>query len=190
MSNSSYMIGKLLIAMPAMSDTRFHRAVIFICAHDDQGAMGLVVNKTMDGIDMDELLDQLDLEDSDIKLKDLNMPIFSGGPVEQARGFLLHSADFKQKETILVDDNFSVTGTVSALKEILKGCGPEQNLFMLGYAGWSAGQLDNELKNNAWLAVDADPEIIFAPKIEDKWDLAIAKLGIDPSMLSNEGGRA
>lgn len=186
-----FMVGKTLLAMPGMGDNRFHKAVIYICAHDAKGAMGLVVNKPTLGIDIDDLISQLDLgDDETINVDDLGLPILSGGPVEQARGFLLHSNDFKQDETVIVDDHFSVTGTVSSLKKVMSGDGPENLLFILGYAGWSAGQLDDEIKANAWLSLDSDPDIIFNDAMDQKWNLAIKKLGINPMMLSAEGGRA
>lgn len=190
-NNDLYMAGKMLVAMPSMSDSRFHKSVIFICAHDDKGAMGLVINKEMDGIDLQELLDQLDLDGLDnASLSHIGPGILSGGPVEMARGFMLHSSEFQQKETVRINDDFSLTGTVSALKEVLKGQGPDHLLFALGYAGWSAGQLDQELKQNAWLAVDADKDLVFNIALDMKWDKAIKKIGIDPSMLSAEGGSA
>ena len=187
----SYLTGKLLLAMPAMGDPRFHRAVIFICAHDEKGAMGLVINNKLPGLEFDQLLSQLGIaSDIEVDLKKLSVPIMSGGPVESARGFLLHSDDFNQKDTIKIDDLYSITGTVDALKEVATGNGPEKMLFILGYAGWSAEQLDAELQQNSWLVVDPDPSIIFHTAPDEKWILAVKKLGIDPAMLSGEAGRA
>lgn len=187
----SYMTGKLLLAMPSIGDQRFDRAVIFVCAHDEEGAMGLVINNTMQGIEFSELVGQLKFE-SDIKVKfeEMNLPVMSGGPVETARGFLLHSSDFKRDDTMKVDEEFGVTGTVDALKDVACGQGPKDLLFMLGYAGWDAGQLDAELQQNAWLVVDADPALIFEGEPQEKWSRAINKLGIDPAMLSSSVGRA
>ncbi len=187
----SYMTGKLLLAMPSIGDQRFDRAVIFVCAHDEEGAMGLVINNTMQGIDFSELVGQLKFE-SDIKVKfeEMDLPVMSGGPVETARGFLLHSSDFKRDDTMKVDEEFGVTGTVDALKDVACGQGPKELLFMLGYAGWDAGQLDAELQQNAWLVVDADPALIFEGEPQEKWSRAINKLGIDPAMLSSSVGRA
>ncbi|MGH1375059.1 MAG: YqgE/AlgH family protein [Alphaproteobacteria bacterium] len=188
---TSYMTGKLLLAMPSIGDQRFDRAVIFVCAHDEEGAMGLVINDTMQGIDFSELVGQLKFE-SDIKVKfeDMDMPVMSGGPVETARGFLLHSSDFARDDTMKVDGTYGVTGTVDALKDVARGDGPKDLLFILGYSGWDAGQLDAELQQNAWLVVEPDPELIFEGDPQEKWKRAINKLGIDPAMLSSAAGRA
>lgn len=188
---SPYLIGKLLLAMPAMGDPRFHRAVIFMCAHDANGAMGLVINHALPGLEFVELIEQLGItSDIEVKLKPSAVPVMSGGPVESARGFMLHSNDFKQADTIAIDNSCSVTGTLEALKEVATGKGPDQLLFILGYAGWGAGQLDREIQDNAWLVVDPDPAIIFHPDVEEKWTLAIQKLGFNPAMLSGEAGHA
>lgn len=185
------MNGKLLLAMPSMSDPRFHKSVIFVCAHDENGAMGLVVNQKMQGVAFSKLLEQLGLlSDIDVSKGDINIPVMSGGPVEAQRGFVLHGSDFNREETISVNEDFAVTGTVEALKDIAQGNGPDELLFVLGYAGWSPGQLDDEIQQNAWLMLDADQQIIFGTGPDDKWDAAIKRLGIDPSMLSGEAGRA
>jgi len=186
-----YLTGKLLLAMPGMGDLRFHKAVIFVCAHDENGAMGLVINHALPGLEFDQLLNQLGIaSDIEVKRTDMAVPILSGGPVEAARGFLLHSGEFNQTDTIKIDDRYSVTGTVDALKEVATGKGPDKMLFILGYAGWTIGQLDEEIQSNSWLVVDPDPGIIFEAPPDEKWDMAIAKLGIDPGMLSGEAGRA
>ena len=186
-----YLAGKLLLAMPCMGDTRFHRAVIFICAHDAQGAMGIVINNKMPSVNFSQLVEQLKLE-SDIKidLGKLNLPVMCGGPVEAARGFMLHSSDFIRADTMKVDASYGVTGTVDALKEVARGAGPKDLVFALGYAGWEAGQLDAEIQQNAWLVVDPDHEIVFEREPEQKWTCAINKLGIDPAMLSSFSGSA
>lgn len=189
--DDAYMTGKLLLAMPSMGDMRFEKSVIYICAHDEQGAMGLVINNPLADLDFHELLEQLKItSDITVDLKALNIPVMNGGPVEGARGFLLHSNDFDMDDTIKVDQDIHVTGTLDALKEVAKGDGPEEKLFILGYSGWSAGQLDQELQQNAWLIVDADPELVFHNDQSKKWDMAIKKLGIEPSMLSSSGGNA
>lgn len=190
-SNDAYIAGKLLLAMPAMGDFRFEKSVIYMCAHDELGAMGLVINNPMPELDFKDLMDQLDVT-SDIEFdpKSLATQVMNGGPVEGARGFLLHSSDFQLPDTIKVDDGVSVTGTLDALKDVASGQGPKEKIFILGYAGWSAGQLDEELQRNAWLIVDADPELVFHENPSEKWDLAMKKLGIDPAMLSSTGGTA
>jgi len=187
----NHLVGKLLLAMPSMGDPRFHRAVIFICAHDEEGAMGLVINHSMPGIEFNDLMGQLKLE-SDIRVdfEKLNLDVMYGGPVETARGFLLHSGDFTRADTMMVNKSYGVTGTVDALKDIATGKKPENLMFILGYAGWEAGQLDEEIQNNAWLVVDPDPDLVFGDNPEAKWTQAVNKLGIDPAMLSSVAGRA
>jgi|SRR5688572_14594935 len=183
--------GKLLLAMPGLGDPRFHRAVIFMCAHDENGAMGLVINHTLTGVQFTSLLEQLNItSDINVNIQNLTFPVMAGGPVEGARGFLLHSHEFKQKDTVPVGDFYSVTGTIEALKAVASGKGPEHLLFILGYAGWGAEQLDKEIQENSWLVVDPDPNIIFHASPEEKWELAVQKLGIDPAMLSTEAGHA
>lgn len=190
-SGTSYLTGKLLLASPSMADPRFHRAVIFICAHDENGAMGLMINHSLIGLKLEQLLEQFGVV-SDIKLdiEKLNMPVLNGGPVDTARGFFLHSNDFSKKDTICIDDSFCITGTLEALKEIISGDGPSDILFILGYAGWEAGQLEQELGSNSWLVVESDSDLIFKTSTNDKWQLAVEKLGIDPFMLSAQSGRA
>lgn len=188
-NSHTYLTGKLLIAMPGMKDLRFHKSVIYVCAHDENGAMGLVINNILPGIRFENLLSELNI-DTELKQEIKDIPVLNGGPVEGARGFLVHSKDFEQPDTVSVDETIGVTGTIDALRQVAKGDGPEKMLFILGYAGWSKGQLDQELQQNSWLTVDADPLIIFHGKPEEKWDKATRKLGIDPVMLSSEGGRA
>jgi putative transcriptional regulator len=182
--------GRLLLAMPQMGDPRFHKAVIFICAHDEKGAMGLVVNHILPGLELGELLKQMKVDPAAISRKSASSPVMSGGPVEAARGFILHSSDFFQPDTVKISGDISVTGTVEALKAIATDTGPEKMLFMLGYAGWGAGQLDQEMQQNAWLVADADPGLVFGSGTEEKWDRAVRQLGIDPVMLSVDAGRA
>lgn len=186
-----FLTGRILLAMPGMGDPRFHHAVIFMCAHDKNGAMGIVVNHVLPGVDLAELIAQLNVvvEGGDRK-KLASCPVLSGGPVESARGFILHSRDFHQQDTVGIDENFAVTGTIDALKSVASGAGPEKMLFALGYAGWGAGQLDQELQKNAWLVADADPTLVFDSNMDSKWDRAIKSLGIDPAMLSGAAGRA
>ncbi len=205
-----YLTGRILLAMPGLSDTRFHKAVIFMCAHDENGAMGLVINHTLPGLELGELMKQLNVaplpESGSVKTEEkvtetlpekpaekdggAHCPVLSGGPVETARGFILHSNEFNQSDTIKIDGSFSVTGTVDALKAIASGNGPDKMLFILGYAGWGAGQLDREIQQNSWLVADADPELVFGAGAEEKWERAIRNLGINPAMLSGDAGHA
>lgn len=179
--------GRLLIAMPAMGDARFERTVIYMCAHSqDKGAMGLVVNKPVDGIDFRELLDQLKITDVSIDA----LPVQYGGPVEGTRGFVLHSADYETDGASPVTPEISLTATLDILRDIAAGTGPSQHILALGYAGWAPGQLENEIKENGWLIVDGDAALVFDDALESKWGRALALLGVDPSNLSSQAGRA
>lgn len=189
--NKGYLAGKMLLAMPVMGDNRFAKAVIYLCAHDENGAMGLVINQVVPGLEFGSLLKELNVAtDITIPSDIVTMPVINGGPVETARGFLLHSKDFKHDDTVDINERFSLTGTIDALKEVAQGHGPKDMVFTLGYAGWSAGQLDSELQQNSWLTCDASENLIFGTKPQDMWDAAIATLGFDPSLLSADAGHA
>jgi putative transcriptional regulator len=180
--------GQLLVAMPQMLDQRFARSVIYLCAHsEDAGAMGLVVNKLLNSPTMGELFTQLDISPSRVVN---SRPVHFGGPVEAGRGFVLHTSDYNEEATLLVDGNIAVTATLEILRAIGKGRGPRHSLFALGYAGWAPGQLDAEIQANGWLSVAADDDIVFDPDQDGKWRRALAKLGIDLSMLSTDAGHA
>ncbi len=187
-SSDGYLTGQLLIAMPGMGDPRFQKAVIYVCAHSDQGAMGLVVNKPMPSIDFAELLEQLDVEHEGAAVADLK--VHFGGPVESGRGFVLHSTDFVDEGTMLVDQEVGLTATLDILRAIASGKGPDRHILALGYAGWGPGQLDTEITDNGWLFAPADQAILFDPDMSTKWERAISKLGINPAMLSAEAGHA
>jgi len=179
--------GQLLIAMPAMPDPRFAHSVIFMCMHDERGAMGIIVNQVVDGLDFEKLLEQVGIKDDPPKRR---IAIHVGGPVESGRGFVLHSSDYGLDSTLDVDGGIRLTQSIEVLKEISRGGGPRRCLLALGYAGWGPGQLEREIKQNGWLNVAADEELIFGAAIDDKWRLALAKMGIDPTMLSSSAGRA
>lgn len=183
--------GKTLMAMPGLADPRFYKAVIFMCAHDENGAMGLIINHRLSNLNWDELTQKMDMSDAMFDdLQSLDMPIFSGGPVEGGRGFLLHSSDFMDADTIRVDDHFSVTGTLGALQQIAKGQGPKDALFILGYAGWTAGQLEKEVGEGSWLVSAPSPTIVFHKYEDEKWELAVGAMGFDPTLLSHQSGHA
>ena len=184
---ASYLEGQLLIAMPAMTDERFHRSVIYLCAHSAEGAMGLIVNKVLDSISFDELLTQLDIEPAGA---DTAPPVHFGGPVESGRGFVLHSADYLQDSSIEVDGDTALTATVDILRDVAAGRGPKQSLLAIGYAGWGPGQLESEIHENAWLHAPVSSELVFGGDDETKWDRALKSLGIDVSLLSATAGRA
>lgn len=185
-ADGSYLGGQLLIAMPTLIAPPFARTVIYLCAHNEQGAMGLVVNKPLQTIDFPTLLDQLGIPHGDLLG---STRVQFGGPVESGRGFVLHSTDYKAEKTVVVGD-VAVTSTLEVLQAIAGGTGPSRHLLALGYAGWSAGQLDAEIQANGWLTVPCDSDILFGEDLSVKWERAIAKLGIDPMMLSGEAGHA
>ncbi len=184
-SEDGWLTGQFLIAMPSMSDPRFERTVIYMCAHGDEGAMGLVINKSLDSLSFTDLMEQLGVEDSAAE-----MAILSGGPVETGRGFVLHSSDYERDGSLAVSEDIRLTATIDVLKAIAVGHGPLKRLLALGYAGWAPGQLEDEIQANGWLTVPADDAILFDDALESKWSRAIAKLGVDAAMLSSFAGRA
>jgi len=180
--------GQVLIAMPGMGDPRFDRSVIFLCAHSAEGAMGLVVNHPVADLTFAELLSQLDIAPGDDMA---GVPIHMGGPVEHGRGFVLHSAEYQESDaTLHVSAEFGMTATLDILEDIARGRGPARSLMALGYAGWGPGQLEGEIARNAWLTAQASSELVFETPPSDKWERALASLGIDPLMLSASAGRA
>lgn len=182
-----YVTGQCLVAMPGLMDPNFARSVIYVCAHTEDGAMGLVVNRPIMQLSFTEILNQLGI-DSTPACETIR--VHFGGPVEAARGFVLHSAEYIHDTTLLVDDHIALTATTEVLRAMAEGAGPRQSLMALGYAGWSPGQLDAELKENAWLTVEPDEALLFETASEKKWDTAIRKLGVDPAMLSDSVGHA
>lgn len=180
--------GQLLIAMPGMGDPRFSRSVVFLCAHSEEGAMGLVVNHPVSDLKFTELLAQLEISPS---VPVSGVPVHMGGPVEHGRGFVLHSADYRTSDaTLWVDDRFGMTATLDILEDIAHGKGPADTLMALGYAGWGPGQLEGEIARNAWLTCPSSREILFDTATDDRWERALAVLGIDPLTLSAAAGRA
>ena len=185
--DGSYVTGQLLIAMPGMRDERFAKSVIYMCAHSEEGAMGLVLNQRLDSLTFAELISQLELDEKHLSR---NVPVHFGGPVESGRGFVLHTSDYQQDATLEVVNGVALTATVEILKAIAQGKGPQKSLLALGYAGWGPGQLDMEIRANGWLQVPSDSEIIFDIEPDTKWERAIQRLGIDPRMLSDDVGHA
>ena len=195
MPEQSYLDGQLLIAMPVMDDERFSRSVIYLCAHSSEGAMGIVVNRSAGSIDFPGLLVQLNIIDKDHQItlpgSAESLKVLKGGPVETGRGFVLHSRDFFIKDaTLPIDDGICLTATLDILKAIASGTGPKHAILALGYAGWAPGQLENEIQHNGWLHCAADPDLIFGRNVEEKYRLALDKIGIDIAMLSSEAGHA
>lgn len=185
-TQSDYLEGQLLIAMPAMTNP-FERSVICLCAHHSEGAMGLVVNKLFDEIDFEQLLTQLEITPAKSSPQ---MSIHFGGPVETQRGFVLHTAEYVGKGTLVVDDQVALTGTLDILKELASGSGPKSTMLALGYAGWGPGQLEDEIGKNAWLHAPFDETLVFDGDVETKWQRALNSIGVDLSTLSGTAGRA
>ena len=185
---STNLSGKLLIAMPDMGDPRFEHAVIYMCAHSDEGAIGLIVNKPAPDIRFRDLLSQLDIPSGD-SVRDIR--VHFGGPVEHGRGFVLHSSDYASETgTLEVDDQTSMTATTDVLRDLASGGGPSMSLLALGYAGWGPGQLEAEIAHNGWLTCDSKDDILFGRAHELKWTAALKQLGIDPITLSSTAGHA
>lgn len=182
--------GKLLVAMPGMGDMRFDHSVIYICAHSQDGAMGLILNKPAADVGMADLIAQLDVQvDRDAAIPDA--PVWFGGPVEQGRGFVLHSPEYRSRiHTLEVDSGFSMTATMDVLEDIANAQGPERWLLMLGYSGWGAGQLEDEIGRNGWLSATATGDMVFDVPDAGKWEAALRSLGVDPIGLSATAGRA
>ncbi len=186
-TSSGYLEGQMLIAMPQMTDPRFARSVIYLCAHSADGAMGLVVNKQISSITFPDLLRQFEI---DAGPSTEHICVHFGGPVESGRGFVLHSDDYAQESTLNVKGGVALTTTIDVLRAIASEHCPRRSLLALGYAGWAPGQLDAEIQANGWLHVAPDEELVFGADLEWRWDKAMAKLGIDPAALSGAAGHA
>ncbi len=187
LSTNGYLTGQLLVAMPQMRDVRFARTVIYICAHNADGAMGLVINRLVGSITFPALLAQLGIDSTGLGEE---IRVHFGGPVESGRGFVLHSSDYVHSGTMLVDDDVGLTASIDILKDIADGQGPRRSLLALGYAGWGPGQLDAEIQANGWLSVPSDEQLIFGDDLDSKWERAISKIGINLNQLSGEAGHA
>ncbi|MDE1906575.1 MAG: YqgE/AlgH family protein [Rhodospirillales bacterium] len=186
-SRPSWLTGQVLLAMPAMRDPRFTQSVIFICAHNEEGAMGLVLNRTLRKPRFGDLLQQLGVEPHPPQR---DLAVGQGGPVEDHRGFVLHSAEWMTEGSLDVDGAHVLSASMEVLQAVASGGGPAQARLLLGYAGWGAGQLEEEICQNSWLTTDPDNDIIFDSAYQTKWQRALAKLKIDPGMLSGDAGRA
>ena len=190
-----YLDGQLLLAMPGMQDERFARSVIYLCAHSAEGAMGIVLTRPAPDVNLPDLLVQLEIvpEEDRIQLpsKLVSMEVLIGGPVETTRGFVLHSPDFHMAQSTLpIDDGVCLTATIDILRALARGEGPKDAILALGYAGWSAGQLENEIQANGWLNCPADTDLLFGTSVEARYDVALRRMGVEPAMLSMEAGHA
>nr|WP_319483937.1 YqgE/AlgH family protein [uncultured Cohaesibacter sp.] len=188
--------GQFLIAMPNLKGPYFERAVVYLCSHSEDGAMGLVINHISSQITFPDLLRQVDVLREGEDMINLPMPlrrmdVLDGGPVDQGRGFVLHSSDYKlESSTLAVSDDVCLTATVEILRALAEGRGPSSALLTLGYAGWSSGQLEDELQNNSWLTCSADTSLLFECAPEKRYEASLRLMGIDISMLSSEAGHA
>lgn len=179
--------GQILIAMPEMNDPRFHHSIIVMLEHGPEGAMGVIINKPLEAVQFPDLLDQLDIPQSAEDLAEY--PVYFGGPVEIGRGFVLHSTDVMLEHTLSMPP-IAVTTSMDMLAHIANGNGPKNSMFCLGYTGWSAGQLDDEIKQNAWLHTSINVDLLFHLSVDVRWDAALALAGIDPDFLSATAGNA
>lgn len=186
-TETPYLTGHFLIAMPSMPDPRFGRAVVYLCAHNADGAMGLVINRLFEELSFEELLGQLGVS---LAANAREVRVHFGGPVESGRGFVLHSSDYSGEGTMPVAEGVALTATVDILKALAEGKGPKRCFLALGYVGWSAGQLDAELQANGWIHATGNSDLLFEAKLDDKWERILAHIGIQPAMLSSEAGHA
>lgn len=195
-SHAATLVGRFLVAAPSMPDERFQKSVVFVCKHDDDGALGIIVNNKVDDLPLGQVYKQLGIDGPQAAAL---QPVLFGGPVETARGLVLHSADYKRDETMLIGGGLALTASLEILKDMAGGTGPKQAWLALGHSGWSPGQLDREMQDNAWLVVDADPALVFDPDLEAKWQRVLDRLGgkgggpggkFDPAFYSHQVGRA
>jgi putative transcriptional regulator len=186
MNAAPFLTGQLLLAMPGIGDPRFERAVIAMCAHDENGALGIGIGRIMPRVGLHQLLEQFDIDCDGVA----DVAVHQGGPVEPQRGFVLHSRDWGGQETIQVADRWGLTGTLDVLRVIGRPNGPSRWLVALGYAGWGAGQLDGELHRHGWHIATGDDTLVFDRKAEDRWTGAFRGDGIDPALLASASGNA
>ncbi len=185
--HEGYLAGRLLIALPTMLDPRFSQSVVYLCSHNEHGAMGLIVNQIIEAVNFSDVLEVMSIKAGHVPM---SRPVHFGGPVEAQRGFVLHSADYSCEETLEIKDDISLTATIDILELIGSGSGPKNSLFALGYAGWGPGQLDVEIQGNSWMCGVPETEILFGENHSRKWSLASSRVGIDLSALSSEAGNA
>jgi putative transcriptional regulator len=186
MESPRFLSGKLLLAMPGIGDSRFEHAVIAMCVHDENGAVGIGIGHQRAGIGVRGLLQQLGVDPGETP----DSPVLHGGPVEPGRGFVLHSDDWGGQDTIAVTGLGALTGTIDVLKAIAEGRGPSRYLIALGYAGWGEGQLDEEMTRPGWFAADGRQEILFETPTAERWEASFKAEGIDPRLLDSGAGAA
>ncbi|MBB5708940.1 YqgE/AlgH family protein [Sphingomonas xinjiangensis] len=186
MESTPFLTGQFLLAMPGIGDPRFERAVIAVCAHDEEGALGIGIGETIEGLGLHEVLRQFEIDPGDAP----DSPVHFGGPVEPRRGFVLHSTDWSGQDTVDVCGRWALSGTVDVLRAIAEGKGPGQWLVALGYAGWGEEQLDQELSRHGWFSTVGDPRLMYEVAAADRWEEGFVGAGVDPRMLANCTGRA
>jgi putative transcriptional regulator len=186
MESERYLVGQFLLAMPGIGDPRFDHAVIAMCGHDEEGAIGIGVGATIDGLGLHDVFEQFEIEPGEAP----NAPVHFGGPVEPQRGFVLHSTDWSGQDTIEVAGRWALSGTLDVLKAIAVGKGPSRWLVALGYAGWGAGQLDGEMLRHGWFNVAGDDMLLYDIAAESRWSAGFEKAGIDPRLLASQTGTA
>lgn len=186
MESPRFLTGRLLLAMPGIGDPRFERAAIAMCAHGEDGALGIGIGGHVPGLGLHRLMAQLDIDPGVAP----DVPVHAGGPVEPGRGFVLHSADWGGEGSVDVAGRWVLTATLDVLRAIAEGRGPTRWIAALGYAGWGEGQLDGEMLRHGWLAVDADAELVLTGAAETRWARALAASGIDPRLLASSSGTA
>ena len=181
--------GQFLLAMPSMGDPRFLRSVVYMVAHDSEGAMGFIINKRAEGLSLGDILK--DMPETVAKTGLVNLPVYVGGPVQNDRGFVLHTSDYEKTQNSLSRElPIALTQSADVLVDAAHGCGPEKMRLFLGYAGWGPGQIEGELQDNAWLVCDANIAEIFTSQSDNLYEKCVAAMGIDLALLSNEGGEA
>ena len=181
--------GQFLLAMPSMGDPRFLRSVVYMVAHDSDGAMGFIINKRAEGLSLGDILK--DMPETVAKTGLVNLPVYVGGPVQNDRGFVLHTSDYEKTQNSLSQElPIALTQSADVLVDAAHGRGPEKMRLFLGYAGWGPGQIEGELQDNAWLVCDANIAEIFTSQSDDLYEKCVAAMGIDLALLSNEGGEA
>lgn len=186
MNQSRFYGGHFLLALPGMEDMRFDHSVVALCAHDEDGALGIAVGEEIDGVTLRDLLESFDIDGSDVP----DVPVLRGGPVEPRRGFVLHSLDWSGQDMVQVDRLWGLSGSLDILKAIAEGRGPSRYKVALGYAGWGAGQLEQELTGESWFLASGDAELLFATPARRKWSAIFAAAGIDSSHLVSGAGSA
>lgn len=186
MQDAEYLSGRLLLAMPGMADERFDHAVIAMCVHDEHGALGIGIGRVRDGLTLHGLLEDVGIDPGQAP----DVPVLDGGPVETARGFVLHTGDWGGEGTVVVNPLCSLSASLDVLRAIAEGRGPSRFIVALGYAGWGAGQLEGEMRHHGWYAAKGDPEILFATPTGRRWTQTWKREGIDPAHLAAQTGSA